>query len=127
MTVYFDYRFRFTDLARALGAIAALRTAGILSAGELPANMLGTQRDAAGKWTADSDKVAFCGEHGRPGGTFIDDNGDPQSFEAVGDPAYWYIHVRSVVDPRTIPFDPASFGLEVSDPAESASVLGVWA
>ena len=57
---YFDYRFKFTDLSRALGMLVALRTAGVLGAGELPDNMLGDPRNAAGVIQMPKRAATFC-------------------------------------------------------------------
>jgi len=109
----FDYRFKFKDLARALTAMAALRAAGILGTSAIPLNMLGDPRDSSGNTTADEAQIAWLGRRG---------TGDGGS-----DPASWYIHIRSEVDPASLPFSPVDYGLTPSDPAESAAVLGVWA
>jgi hypothetical protein len=107
---YADYRFHFPtpDLARAVGAFSALRTAGLLGAGDLPDNMLGAPITDGG-----GNEVA----RGRSGSA-------PDS-----DPTQTYIHIRARVTPAqlaAVGFDPTAYGLTVTDPATSASVLGVW-
>lgn len=103
----FDYRFRFTDLSLALDALAELRTAGILPAGEAcPANMLGEPIDANGDACAIADAVCRAA----------------QDAEGV-----WHIVIRSEVPPTAIPFDPAGYGMVPESAEDSAAILGVWA
>lgn len=109
MSAYYDYRLKFpvTGLATALQAIAALQSAGLLGAGDIPDNMLGDPRDNSGAIA--SSNITWMGRQG------------------TTDPSYYYIHIRATVDPTTLPFDPATFGLVPSTVQESADVLGVWA
>lgn len=128
MSSYTDYTFKFSDLTKALQAFAALRTAGILGQGDVPENMLGDPRDSTGAAVArDSGTVAWVGRKGIAAASYTDESGQTVNVPARGDPTLWYIAIRSTVTPDKIPFDPATYGLEVCDPAESAAVLGVWA
>jgi len=126
-TTYYDYRFRFTDLVRALQAIQALRNGGLLPPQGLPTNMLGDPRNASGDYEPDPALVAFCGRKGSAEMHFRTEDGDDDVVPARGDPAYWYVAIRSDIPPQRLNLNPADFGLEVTDPAESAAVLGVWA
>lgn len=107
MNGYYDYRFRFpvAGIAQALTGFAALRQVGLLPAEGLPANMLGEPLDATGAPT-DAEDAAFVGRR----------SGD-----------HFHVHIRSRVDPATLPVSPATFGLEPVTEADSAAVLGVWA
>jgi hypothetical protein len=129
MSDYFDYRFKFTDLTKALGAMQELRTVGILSATGLPENMLGDARDATGNVVDRGDpEAAFAGRKGRAAFTYTDDMTQQSvTVPACGDPDSWYIHIRATVSPSDLTFDPTTYGLVPSDPDESAAVLGVWA
>lgn len=114
MNVYFDYRFRFPigGIASALAGFAALRQVGLLPSDGLPLNMLGDPINAAGEAVAfDEDAGGFPGVafYGRRSG------------------AHFYIHIRSTVDPATLPVSPATFGLETVTAEESAAVLGAYA
>jgi hypothetical protein len=126
---YYDYLFDFpaTGLSDALQALAALRQAGILDS-QLPQNMLGDPRDANGNVVDRSNPDAmFVGRPGTAATNYTDLNGDTVNVPAVGDPTRFYIAIRSTVAPDQIPFNPATYGLTVTDPATSAAVLGVWA
>ena len=91
--------------------------------------MLGDFRDVSGSVVdSASGSVAWKGKPGAAASSYT----DPDTHQAVdvparGDPAFYYIHIRSDVPPSALPFDPAAFGLVPSDPIESAAVLGVWA
>lgn len=125
---YYEYRLRFpiTGLARALQALAALRAAGVLIDKNTPDNMLGEPRDVSGAIT--SGPPAWRGSPGKAALSYVDpDTGQSVSIPACGDPAYYYIHVRSNVAPNQIPFAPSAYGIETVTPEESAAVLGVWA
>lgn len=127
MSTYMDYRFKFpiTGLAKALEAMAELRTAGLLGKGNLPQNMLGDLRDTSGN--AVSANAAWAGRPGRAAYTYTDTYTNKQiSVPAAGDPGYYYIHIRAE-GVSSLPFDPSAYGLVASDPTESAAVLGVWA
>lgn len=51
---YFDYRLKFpvVGLPTALSAIAALKASGVMVGEDVPQNMLGSPRDAAGSVTS---------------------------------------------------------------------------
>lgn len=129
MSDYIDYRFKFTDLAVSLGAMAQLRAAGILSATGLPENMLGDPRNANGDIVDRGDPAAaFAGRKGTAAFGFTDpDTQRSVTVPARGDPAYWYIHIRSEIPSSALGFNPATYGLVPSDAGESAAVLGMWA
>jgi hypothetical protein len=117
---FYDYTYSFpqSGLALALGGFAALRAVGLLGAGQVPTNMLGTARDAAGNpavTNADgTSTAAWCGEPGGAGGT---------------DPTHFYIAIRAMVSPTQLAeagVNPGTYGLVATSAAESAAVLGVW-
>lgn len=126
MSEYHDYRYRFlvANVAQAVAVLAALRAAGVLD-GEHPTNMLGDPLDATGNPASFAEAV-FLGRRGRAAIEYTDDNGDPQTSPAVGDPAYIYIHVRATTPPEAIGVDLGAYGMEPVSEAESAAVLGVW-
>lgn len=126
---YFDYRFRFpvAGIAQALGGFAALRAAGVMPADGLPANMLGDPLDVAGALVmpdagGELSGVAFRGRRGSAAIVSKD-----WTIPARGDTGYFYIHIRSTIDPATLPVSPAAFGLETVSAEESAAVLGAYA
>ena len=132
-----DYLWNFptTGLALALDGLDALRTELGLPAGVLPGNALGDRRDALGvivtPLPADDlskpapDKTLWIGRPGSAAASFTDLAGTTVEIPAKGDPAKYYMHIRTDKD---VPgFDPAVYGLQPTDPAESAAVLGVWA
>lgn len=125
---YFDYRLKFpvVGLPTALSALAALKASGVMVGEDVPQNMLGSPRDAAGSVTASS--PLWRGEPGRASTSFTDPGtGLTVTLPACGDPAYFYIHIRTAVSPASIGLDPATYGLIACTPEETASVLGVWA
>jgi hypothetical protein len=118
---YTDHLFRATDLPHVLAALDALRTAGVLGADDGPDNMLG---DAVAN---ENGVVTARARQGRAAMTITDpDTGATTAVPAAGDPAYWYIAIRSQVATDQ-PVDPTAYGLESCDPGESGAVLGVWA
>lgn len=126
MTTYTDYRYKFpiSGLSQALQAMAQLRTAGLLGKGDLPQNMLGDLRDTSGNVSTST--PAWAGRPGRAAYSYTDPvTKQTVNVPASGDPGYYYIHIRS--DVSSLPFDSSTYGLVVSDPTESAAVLGVWA
>jgi hypothetical protein len=122
MSTFYDYRLKTNDLPRALQAIAALRTAGLLGQSGGPENMLGDV-------IADAEnRQVLRGRQGRAAITATDpDTGDTIVVPAIGDPARWYFAIRTTVPPEAVPIDPATYGLIPCDPAESRAVLGDWA
>jgi hypothetical protein len=126
MTAYFDYNFRFpiAGLPLALTAMLGLQAYGLLDAGDIPPNMLGDPRDQDGNIVASA--PAFVGRPGTAASSYVDMNGTTVTIPAKGDLGFYYIAIRAMVDPTTLPFDPTVFGLTPSDPDESAAVLGVW-
>lgn len=118
--IYTDYRFRFpvASLGVVLAHMPALRAWLRTGPGAsfCAENMLGDRFDAAGNPAVvnpdGTDNAVFAGRQGGPGG---------------GDPAMMYFHYRAIAPLGVIPFIPASIGLVVTTPAESAAVLGVWA
>lgn len=125
--IEYDYRYKFplSGLALAITGFAALQAAGLLSPGTIPPNMLGSDRDASGNVVApgDSTVVAWRGDAG------IAQMVDPSSggtIEARGDPAFYYVAIRSEVAPADVTVNPADYGLVTCDPIESAAVLGGW-
>jgi hypothetical protein len=125
---YYDYLFKFplASLTTALEALTALRSANIIVDGDIPTNMLGDPRDASGNVVTSG--PAFVGRLGIAATSYIDPSTQQSvAVSARGDPDYWYVAIRSDVDPSSIPFDPSSYGLQTCDPTENAAVLGVWA
>jgi len=123
---YHDYRYRFlvANVTQAVAVLAALRAAGVLD-GEHPTNMLGDPLDATGNPTSLTN-AAFLGRRGRAAVEYVDENGDPQTSPACGDPAYIYLHVRATTPPEAIGVDLSAYGMEPVSAVESAAVLGVW-
>ena len=128
-----DYLWNFptSGLALALEGLDALRTELDLPHGALPGNALGDRRDALGVIVtppADSatpDRTVWIGRPGSAAASFTDLAGTTVEIPAKGDPAKYYMHIRTDKD---VPgFDPAVYGLQPTDPPESAAVLGVWA
>ena len=128
---YYDYRFRFpiTGLAQALTLLAALRASGLLAGEIVPENMLGEARRDDGSVTdRGASDMSWVGSPGRAASSYTDPDTNQQVVvPAAGDPAFYYIHIRSYIAPAQLGLNPASFGMTPSDPAESAAVLGVWA
>jgi hypothetical protein len=121
---YTDYLFKTPSLPTATGALAALVAAGVLAAGEVPQNMLGDPQTV----TVASVTVTIRARQGWAASSYTDpDSGQVVTVAAAGDPTQWYLSIRSYVPPGAQPVDPTAYGLVASDPAESASVLGVWA
>jgi hypothetical protein len=118
---YTDYRFKAASLADIQAALAALRAAGVLSATLGPEDMLGdVQADAQGR-------PVLRARQGRAAFSYADEvTGATVNVPACGDPALWYVAIRSSVPPSAIVIDPAAFGLTACDPATSALVLGCW-
>jgi hypothetical protein len=113
MSGYADYRFRFpaSGIAQALAGFDALRQVGLVPAEGLPLNMLGDPINASGETVAFDDETG-----GLPGAVFIGRRSG----------AHFYIHIRSSIDPASLPVSPAAFGLETTTAEQSAAVLGVW-
>ena len=115
MSQYHDYRFRFRteDLPLALQAFDSLRQRGLM-ASDTPMNQLG--------WT-----------QGRAEQTVTDPDGNAVTIPAAGDPAYYYVNIRTrnVAPEDLAGLDFGQFGLEPLDTpelqAEGEAVLGVWA
>lgn len=102
---YHEHRYRFplAGLALALTALDALRASGLMS-DAAPANMLGDPLDSSGQ-PCQEDHAVFRG--GVSGG-------------------WVYLNVLSRVAPGALP-DMTAYGMEPTDAAASAAVLGVWA
>ena len=117
-----DYTFKAPSLADLGAALTALQQAGLVGAADRPNNMLGSLsvNDANGF-------VLFRYGVGRPASTATAPDGSTISLAAIGDPAMFYVAIRTDVPPSAIPFDPTTLGLIATTPDESAAVLGVWA
>jgi hypothetical protein len=64
--------------------------------------------------------------YGRPGSaatSYTDLDGDVVQVPARGDPALYYVHIRSGQD---IAFEPTQHGMRDADAVASAQVLGIW-
>jgi hypothetical protein len=125
MTAYFDYRFRFlateSGKTNAAAALEALRAAGAwVGTNEAPVNMLGDPIPGM---------PGVLGAVGRAAFSYQEEGVGPLiEVAAVGDPAYYYVAIRTKVSPDKVPPTlPATFGLEAVDEETSAALLGVWA
>jgi len=129
-----DYRWNFptSGLALALDGLAALRAELGMSEDAMLQNALGEQRNAAGEpaivtvdgMRSTSDAV-WTGRPGSAATSYSDPSGKTIDIPAKGDPGRYYMHVRT--DREAPGFDPAQYGMEPTDPTESADVLGIWA
>jgi hypothetical protein len=112
---YTDYRFKFpvANYAAVTAQMPAfrnwLRNALAYVGTE---NMLGDGFNAQGQQVDDPADAVIFGRRGVAGGQ--------------GDPAFVYFHFRAVAPPGGLPFNPATYGIVATTPAESAAVLGVW-
>ena len=64
--------------------------------------------------------------YGRPGSaatSYTDPNGNVVQVPAKGDPALYYVHIRSE---QEAPFDPTQYDMKDADAVDSAAVLGIW-
>ena len=124
-----DYRLTFpvTSLGTGISGLRALREA----EGGNAQNALGDPRDASGNIVY-PDPNAPIGTpppdvwYGRPGSaatSYTDLNGNVVQVPARGDPALYYVHIRSAQD---IAFEPDQHGMKDSDLVDSADVLGIW-
>jgi hypothetical protein len=125
-----DYRLTFpvTALANTVNALAMLRAE--LESGVR--NELGDPRDANGDIVY-PDPDAPIGTpppqvwYGRPGSaatSYTDLEGNVVQVPARGDPALYYVHIRSSLEARA--FRPGQYGMKDSDPKASAAILGIW-
>jgi hypothetical protein len=125
-----DYRLTFpvTALANGLEGYAVLREE---LAPDNAQNALGDPRDASGNIVV-PDPNAPIGTpstvvwHGRPGSaatSYTDLNGVVVQVPAKGDPALYYVHVRSE---QSVAFSPDRHGMKDADAVASAAVLGIW-
>ena len=126
-----DYRLTFpvTALANGLEGYAVLREE---LAPDNAQNALGDPRDASGNIVY-PDPDAPIGTpppdvwYGRPGSaatSYTDLNGAVVQVPAKGDPALYYVHIRSSHEAKA--FRPGQYGMKDSDPKASAAVLGIW-
>jgi len=124
-----DFRMSFpvTSLGTGISGLRALREA----EGGNAQNALGDPRDADGNIVY-PDPNAPIGTpppdvwYGRPGSaatSYTDLNGNVVQVPAKGDPALYYVHIRSAQD---IAFDPTQHGMRDADAVDSADVLGIW-
>ena len=128
-----DYRLTFpvTALASGVRGIIALRAELQNDTNATPINALGDPRDADGNIVY-PDPSAPIGTpppevwHGRPGSaatSYTDPNGNVVQVPARGDPALYYVHIRSE---QESPFDPTPYDMKDADLVDSAVVLGIW-
>jgi hypothetical protein len=128
-----DYRLTFpvTALAAGVSGLVILRAELERDAPNNAQNALGDPRDATGAIVY-PDPNAPIGTpppdvwYGRPGSaatSYTDLNGDVVQVPAKGDPALYYVHIRSE---QEAPFDPTPYDMKDSDPKASADVLGIW-
>jgi len=125
-----DFRLSFpvTTLGTCISGLRALREA----EGGNAQNALGDPRDASGNIVY-PDPDAPIGTpppdvwYGRPGSaatSYTDLNGNVVQVPATGDPALYYVHIRSGLEAKA--FRPGQYGMKDSDPKASAAVLGIW-
>ena len=125
-----DFRLSFpvTTLGTGISGLRALREA----EGGNVQNALGDPRDASGNIVY-PDPNAPIGTpppevwYGRPGSaatSYTDLNGNVVQVPAKGDPALYYVHIRSGLEAKA--FRPGQYGMKDSDPKASAAVLGIW-
>jgi hypothetical protein len=135
---YFDYRLNFlvTDLALALDGFDALRAELGIETNTLLWHMLGDLRDADGNVVVPQPRdigeppdtsVVWIGRSGIAAYTYTDPNDRVVEVPARGDPARYYMHIRTETDHTTVTTDLTQYGMTATDPDESAAVLGVWA
>lgn len=128
---YFDYLYKFPKtqaaLAQVLCFFEALRAAHLFGPGNHPTNMLGTPRNSRGE----PDNTIHAAWRGDPGfaATSWRDPATGQLVEtpARGNPAFYYIAIRSETSPMDIEaagIDPADYGLMFCTAEESSAVLG---
>ena len=142
---YTDYLFSAPNLNDIAAALVALRDAGLVGAGDVPDNMLGDpvtiqvpgqpdpmtipvpgQPDPATQ-LATATTITIRARQGRAASSYVDPGtGLTVQVPGDGDPALWYVAVRTTVPPSAVPFDPTTLGLTPVDPATSAAVLGTW-
>jgi hypothetical protein len=135
---YFDYRLNFptTGLALALEGFDVLRAELGIETNTLLGHMLGDPRDADGNVVVPQPRdigdppdtsVVWVGRPGMAAYSYTDPNDQVVEVPARGDPARYYMHIRSETDRTTVSTDLTQYGMAATDPAESAAVLGVWA
>ena len=126
-----DFRMSFpvTALAAGVDGMNTLR-AELLSDSANTVNALGDPRDDDGNIVvfvpSDPPQAQPNVWYGRPGSaatSYTDLDGNVVQVPAKGDPALYYVHVRSDQD---IAFEPTQHGMKDSDPKASAAVLGIW-
>ena len=117
------YSFPISGLATALGGLAALQAAGVLADGTTIANEIGDAYAADGT-------PATTAANGNSNMAFRGKPGDPSTTPPT-DPTQMYVAFRATDTQATqvagAGIDPATYGLVVTTPQESAAVLGVWA
>jgi hypothetical protein len=129
-----DYMLTFpvTALANGVRGITALRAELQSDTNATPINALGDPRDADGNIVY-PDPDAPIGTpppdvwHGRPGSaatSYTDLSGNVVQVPAKGDPALYYVHIRSSHEAKA--FRPGQYGMKDADPKASAAVLGIW-
>ena len=127
-----DYRLTFpvTALANGVRGITALRAELQSDTNATPINALGDPRDANGDIVV-HDPNAPIGTpppevwHGRPGSaatSYTDLNGNVVQVPAKGDPALYYVHIRSAMQAGE--FDPTEHGMSDADVIASAANAG---
>jgi hypothetical protein len=125
----FIFKFPISGLSSALQAMQELRIIGLLGAGALPDNMLGDYRDDTGSvCDPQTGSPTWKGKQGTAAVTSTDHLSGAQIIEpAHGDPAYYYVYIRSDILPSEITFDPSAYGLVAISADEVKPVLGEWA
>ena len=125
-----DFRMTFpvTSLGTGISGLRALREA----EGGNAQNALGDPRDASGNIVYPDPNApigtpppdVWYGRPGSPATSYTDQNGNTVQVPAKGDPALYYVHIRSSLEAKA--FRPGQYGMKDSDPKASAAVLGIW-
>jgi hypothetical protein len=128
-----DYRLTFpvTALVAGVEGIAALREQ-LQSETITPINALGDRRVSDGTIfvpdpNADINTSPPDTWYGRPGSaatSYTDLNGTVVQVPAKGDPALYYVHIRSEQEAGA--FRPDRYEMTGADLTDSAAVLGIW-
>lgn len=116
-----DYTFKAPSLATITDALLVLQASGLVGANSGPSDMLGplSVNDAQGN-------SLFRYGVGRAAVTVTGMDGQPMTIPAAGEAGWFYIAIRTDVQPSAIPFDPAALGLIATTADESATVVGRW-
>jgi len=129
-----DYRLTFpvTSLGVGISGLSVLREQLERDGGDGARNALGDPRDADGNIVVFDPNApigtpppeVWYGRPGSPATSYTDLNGNTVQVPAKGDPALYYVHIRSEQDAGD--FQPGQHGMRDADAVASAQVLGIW-